>query len=67
MIKDSKEHLNSVNETYTQHFKTAFIIGLLMIIGGFQAIFHAIYPGILKTSASDKIKQLYNKILDRNN
>ena len=65
MLKDSKEHLKTVNETYNQHFKTAFKIGLLMILGGFQAIFHAICPGILRTSASDKIKKLYNQILGR--
>ena len=65
MIKDSKEHLNSVNETYMKHFKTAVKIGILMIIGGFQAIFHAICPGVLKTSASDKIKKLYNQVLER--
>ena len=66
MIKDSKEHLKSVNETYFQHFKKAIKIGILMILGGFQAIFHAICPGILKTSASDKIKKLHNEVLGRN-
>ena len=30
-----------------------------MIIGGFQAILHAIIPGILTKSASEKIKKLY--------
>ena len=65
MIKDSKNHLNSVNETYLIHFKTAFKIGILMILGGFQAIFHAFCPGILKTSASDKIKKLHNQVLGR--
>ena len=59
MIKDSKEHLNSVNETYIQHFKIAFNIGVIMVVGGFHAIFHAIYPSVFKTSASDKIKKLY--------
>ena len=66
MINDSKEHLKSVNESYFKHFKIALRIGILMIIGGFQAIFHAILPGILKTSASDKIKKLNNQVLGRN-
>ena len=65
MIKDSKEHLNSVNETYNQHFKIAFGIGINMILGGLQAIIHAICPGILKSSASDKIKNLYNMVSGR--
>ena len=65
MIKQSKEHLKSVNETYAQHFKVAIKIALLMILGGFQAIIHAVCPGVFKTSASDKIKKLHNQISDR--
>ena len=65
MINDSEEHLNDANETYIQHFKIAIKIGFTMILGGFQAIFHAIIPGILKKSASDKIKKLYEFVADR--
>ena len=43
----------------------AFKIGSLMILGGFQAIFHGICPGINRTSASDKIKKLYNHVNGR--
>ena len=59
MIKDSQEHLNKANETYIQHLLAALKIGFTMIIGGFQAIFHALIPGILTKSASNKIKRLY--------
>ena len=65
MIKDSKKHLNDAKETYIQHFKAAIKIGFKMILGGFQAILHAIIPGILKKSASDKIKKLYEIVADR--
>ncbi len=65
MIKDSKDHLKEANETYIKHLITAFKIGITMIIGGFQAIFHALIPGILKKSASDKIKKLNDIVLDR--
>jgi hypothetical protein len=65
MIKESKEHLKSVNETYGQHFKIAIKIALLMILGGFQAIVHAVCPGVFKISASDKIKTLHKIISDR--
>ena len=64
MIKESKDHLNIANETYSQHFKTATIIGYTMIIAGIQAIFHAFIPEILKKSASDKIKKLYESVAD---
>ena len=59
MLKDSKEHLKLVNETYFQHLKAAVSIGFEMIIAGFQAILHAFCPGILQKTASDKIKKLY--------
>ncbi len=65
MIKKSKEHLKSANETYSQHFKVAIKIALLMISGGSQAIIHAVWPGVFKTSASDKIKRLHKIISDR--
>ena len=65
MIKKSKEHLDLVNETYIKHFKVAFNVSGLMIIGGFQAIIHAICPAIFQTSASDKIKKLHEKISKR--
>ena len=65
MIKDSKEHLEKANETYADHLIAACKIGILMIIGGFQAIFHALIPGILTKSASDKIKKLYELVSNR--
>ena len=65
MIKDSKKHLKDANETYIQHFNAALKIGFIMIFGGFQALIHAIIPGIFKKSASDKIKSLYHYIDNR--
>jgi len=59
MIKDSKEHLDLSNQTYTQHFKFATCVAISMIYGGIQAMIHAIYPGILTKAASTKIKKLY--------
>ena len=64
MIDDSKEHLNQANETYFQHLYSALKIGFTMVIGGFQAILHAIIPGILTKSASEKIKKL-NEIVSK--
>ncbi len=65
MIKNSKQHLIEANETYFQHFRTAIKIGLILILGGFQALLHAIIPGILRKSASNKIKKLNEFINDR--
>ena len=65
MIKESKEHLIKANESYIQHFNAAIKIGFIMILGGIQAILHAIIPGILTKSASDKIKKLYEDVSRR--
>tara|TARA_B100000965_G_scaffold366420_1_gene351599 strand:+ start:176 stop:376 length:201 start_codon:yes stop_codon:yes gene_type:complete len=66
VIKSSKKHLEDANESYFHHFKVATKIGITMIFGGFQAIFHAFVPGILKTSASNKVKKLFEYLHKRN-
>ena len=65
MIKDSKDHLNQTNESYSKHLFSALKIGFTMIIGGIQAIMHAIIHGILKKSASNKVKKLYEIVSKR--
>ena len=65
MLKDSKDHIKSTKETYYQHLKTAINIGFIMIIGGLQAIIHAVIPAILTKSASEKIKKLYKIVSER--
>ena len=67
MIKDTKEHLNSTNETYIQHLKFATYVGITMICGGIQALIHAVYPGILIKAASTKIEKLHIMVLDKSN
>ena len=66
MIKNSKDHLNKANESYFMHFFSALKIGMTMIIGGIQALIHAIIPGILTKSASAKIKKLHEIVSKRN-
>ena len=58
MIFKSKQHLKTVNESYTEHFLIAAKIGLIMIVYGLMAILHAIIPAYFQTSASNKIKEL---------
>ena len=67
MIKNSKVHLDSSNETYIRHLKFATCVGITMIYGGIQALIHAIYPGILTKAASSKIKKLYSLVTDKSN
>ena len=65
MISKTKEHLNSVNESYITHMTIALKIGFTMIFYGLIAILHAIIPAYFQTSASDKIKSLNDFIQNR--
>ena len=62
MIKKSKDHLNSVNESYFEHMNIATNVGFKMLSGGLMALIHGIIPGIFQTNASNKIKELYEFI-----
>ena len=62
MIKKSKEHLHMVNESYFQHMGVASSVGSKMMLGGLMAMIHGFVPALFQTSASDRIKELYNFI-----
>jgi len=62
MIKKSKKHLNSVNESYFEHMSIATNVGFKMLSGGLMALLHGIVPGIFQTDTSNKIKELYEFI-----
>jgi len=62
MIKKSKQHLCSVNESYFKHMKVAVKVGLNMILGGLMALIHGLIPSIFQTNASNKIRELYEFI-----
>ena len=66
MFDDSKKHLNEAGESYTQHLMFASSIAAKMLIAGIQCFLHALVPSIFKTSGSNTIKELYNKINTRN-
>ena len=62
MIKKSRQHLYSVNESYFKHIKVATNFGFNMILGGLMALIHGLIPGIFQTNASKKIRELYQFI-----
>ena len=62
MIKKSKQHLYSVNESYFKHMKIAVKVGLNMILAGLLALIHALISGIFQSNASNKIRELYEFI-----
>ena len=48
MIRNSKNHLNKVNETYFKHMVVNLKIGLSTLITGFKFIIHGIVPALFK-------------------
>ena len=62
MIKKSKQHLRSVNENYFEHMLIALKVSSNMFYGSLLALIHGLIPGLFQTSASSKIKKLYEFI-----
>ena len=56
------EHPNSVGESYFMHMLFAIKVGLKLILWGFAAILHAIFPFMLQTYVSSNIKKLHDDI-----
>ena len=53
MIRNSKNHLNKVNETYFKHMFVNFKIGLSTLIKGFKFMIHGIIPAFFKKNGKD--------------
>ena len=62
MIKNSKEHLKEVNETYFQHMTVAFKIGFTMLVTGIFCLIHALIPGLFKKTGSNQIAKIYDMV-----
>ena len=65
MIKDSKEHLNEINETYLQHMAVAFKIAINMFLTSIICLIHGLIPGLFKKTASSQITKMH-EIVSRN-
>lgn len=60
-----KNHPNAVGETYFEHFFKAFSFGMTLIILGFKAFIHAIFPFCFEHGVSDEISRLNNLLQKR--
>ncbi len=58
-------HPQSVNETYTEHFKIASYYGWTMLISGIACLIHAVLPFLFLTTASSNLKTLNKKMKNR--
>jgi len=62
MINDSRKHLNEVNETYLQHMRIAFKIGLTMLVTGVFCLIHGLIPSLFKKTGSNQIAKMYEMV-----
>jgi hypothetical protein len=62
MIKDSKEHLDEVDETYFQHMTLAFKVALRMIVTGIICFIHGLIPGLFKKTGSNQIAKMHEMV-----
>ena len=62
MVKDSKEHLNEVNETYFQNMRIAFKIGFTMLVTGVFCLIHGLIPSLFKKTGSNQIAKMYEMV-----
>lgn len=60
------KHLDDIGETWWQHFKFAFRVGVVLLITGVLIIIHAVYPNAFKSVGSDVIKHLHAILEERN-
>ena len=54
MIRNSKNHLNAVNETYLKHMAVNLKIGLTTIVTGFKFMIHGIVPAFFKKNVKEE-------------
>jgi hypothetical protein len=65
MYKKSKEHLESVHESYFEHFGFAFYIARRMFVGAVGVLLHALVPAIFTYTGSSTIQSLHEEIQKR--
>jgi hypothetical protein len=57
------EHPASVDETYSEHFISAWSFGSKMIIAGIACMVHALLPAVFVTRGSDTICALHERMV----
>ncbi|GAA4762553.1 hypothetical protein GCM10023219_03570 [Stakelama sediminis] len=57
------DHPQSVGESYGEHFGVASRFGARLVVGGLACMVHAVLPFAFKTSGSDTVKGLHEKLV----
>lgn len=62
-MQSTREHLESVNETYFQHMAHASGFGLKLIGAGAACLVHGLFPGLCCTTGSRAIAELHDAMV----
>ncbi|WP_420797643.1 DUF6356 family protein [Candidatus Sororendozoicomonas aggregata] len=57
------QHLVSVNENYSQHFKHALRFSVTLLLASLVCLIHAILPFLFEKTGSKLIKKLHNDMV----
>ena len=60
-------HLDSVGESYFQHFKHAMSFSLRLLYAGIVCMLHAIFPFLFEKTGSEMICKLYDCMVQHRN
>ena len=63
LLRPFTEHPASVNETYGQHFASAWSFGTRMVVAGLACIVHGLLPFVFTTTGSSAVRQLHERMV----
>ncbi len=62
-MQSTREHLESVNETYFEHMAHASGFGLKLIFAGFACLLHGLFPSLCCATGSKTVKDLHDAMV----
>jgi hypothetical protein len=63
LIRDFRDHPESVGETYGQHWRSAMSFAFALMGAALVCAIHAFVPGLFKQTASRTITRLYRRMV----
>jgi hypothetical protein len=63
LIRDFRDHPESVGETYGQHWRSAMRFAFALLGAALVCAIHAFVPGLFKQTASRSIARLYQRMV----
>lgn len=62
-LRSFTEHPASVNETYGQHFASAWSFGTRLLLAGLACLVHGLLPFLFTTTGSTAVRELHDRMV----